>query len=201
MSLTVTSAASAVALNDRQIKFTAFTNPSSGGISAPTKAIIDGEVVYITDATLSPTCLVARGMEGTIASAHNSLAPIVYGLTSDFTQSASTNGVAGTPVYSYSVNNSSVTLPVVDCVIYLTKAGVLAITINSPNNDQTNTIRFVSLTANAHTITYTPGFYGNTTSSDVATYPSTIGAVFTITAKNGLWNAQSNVSSNGVTLG
>jgi hypothetical protein len=200
MSLTVTSAASAVGLNDRQIKFTAFTNPSSGGISAPTKAVIDGEVVYITDATLSPTCLVSRGMEGTKASAHNSLAPIVYGLTSDFTQSASTNGVAGVPTYSISVNNSSVTLPVVDCTIFLTKAGVLAITINGPNNDQTNIIRFVSLTANAHTITYTAGFYQNTTTSDVATFPATSGAVFTIVAQNGVWNAVS-TADDGVLIG
>jgi hypothetical protein len=199
--LTVTSAASAVALTDRYIKFTAFTNPSTGGISVPTKAIIDGEVVYVTDATLSPTCLVSRGMEGTAATAHNSLAPIVYGLTSDFTQPISTNGQAQANVLSYSVNNTSVTLPVVNSTIYITKAGVLAITINGPNNDQSNTIKFVSLTANAHTITYTAGFYGNTTSSDVCTFPSTIGAVFTITAKNGLWNAESNVSSAGVTLG
>jgi hypothetical protein len=99
------------------------------------------------------------------------------------------------------VNDANVTLPVVDSTVYLTKAGVLALTINGPNKDQTNTIRFISLTANAHTITYTAGFYQNTTSSDVATFPSTSGAVFSIVAKNGVWNAQSNFSSAGVTIG
>jgi hypothetical protein len=202
MALTVTSAASAVALNDRYIKFTAFTNPSQGAISSPTYALIDGEMVLVTDTTLSPTLGVARGMEpGTKASAHNALAPIVYGLASDFTQPVSKDGTAGIGQYSYSVNNSSLTLPASDCVIYITKAGIWAATINGPNNDQVNKITFVSLTANAHTITYTAGFYGNTTSSDVATFPSTIGAEFTIRAKNGLWNAEANVSSAGVTLG
>ena len=199
MALATTSLNGAVTLNARQIRLTAFTNPSSGGISAPTKVLVDGEVMYVTDATLSPVLGVSRGMEGTKASAHNTLAPSVYGLTSDFTQSASTNGTAGVPEFSIAVNDSNVTLPVVDCTIYLTKATALGITINAPNADQNNTIRFVSLTAAAHLITFTPGFYGNTTTSDVATFPSTIGAVFTIVAKGASWNPVA-TADDGVTI-
>lgn len=199
MALVVTTANGAIGLNDRQVRLTAFTNPSSGGISAPTKLIVDGEVMYVTDASLTPVLGVARGMEGSQASAHNTLAPIVYGLTSDFTTSASTNGTAGVASYSLSVNSTTVTLPVVDCTIYITKAGVLAITILDPAKDQVNTIKFVSLTANAHLITYTAGFYGNTTTSDVATFPATIGAVMTIVAKNGAWNLVA-TADDGVTV-
>lgn len=189
-----------VTLNATTLKLSAFTNPSTGGVSAKTKLVVDGEAMLVTDASLSPTLQVVRGWDGTQACAHKTLAPCVYGLTSDFTQTDSTDGRAGSPSISIAVNDSNVTLPVVDSIVYLTKAGVLAITINGPNKDQTNTIRFVALTANAHTITYTPGFYGNTTSSDVATFPGTIGAVFTIVAKNGLWNAVS-TADDGVLIG
>ena len=178
-----------ITLNATFLKLSAFTNPSSGGVSARTMLIVDGEKMLVTDATLSPTLQVVRGAFGTGACAHKTLAPCVYGLTSDFTQNDSTDGRAGNSVISIAVNDTNVTLPVVDSTVYLTKAGVLAITINGPNKDQTNTIKFISLTANAHLITYTAGFYQNTTSSDVATFPATSGATFTIVAKNGLWNA------------
>ena len=36
-------------------------------------------------------------------------------------------------------------------------------------------------------ITYTAGFFGNTTSSDTATFPATINGVFTMKAQNGTW--------------
>lgn len=45
----------------------------------------------------------------------------------------------------------------------------------------------ISTTAAAHTITYTPGFYGDTTSSDVATYAAKVGASATFIAMRGLW--------------
>ncbi len=35
---------------------------------------------------------------------------------------------------------------------------------------------FIGLTANAHTVTYGPGFNGNTTTSDVATSNGLVGA-------------------------
>ncbi len=200
MALTVTSLNGAVTLNARQVRLTAFTNPSSGGIGPNTYLVVDGEKMIVTDASLSPVLSVSRGDNGSLASAHNTLAPVTYGLATDFTSSISVDGVAGAPSYSYGVNNTNVTLPVVDATIYIDKATAIGLTINSPNKDQTNTIVFVSLTAAIHLITYTPGFYGNTTSSDVATFPATVGACFTIVARNGLWNAVAN-ADDGVTIG
>ncbi len=200
MALVVTSANGSIGLNDTKVRLTAFTNPATGPIGAPTFLVVDGEQMRVTDTTLSPVLGVTRGSGGTLASAHNTLAPVVYGLSTDFTQDVSLNGVAGTPSYSYGVNDTNVTLPVVDCTVYIDKATAIGLTINSPNKDQVNTIRFVSLTAAAHLITYTPGFYGNTTSSDVATFPATVGACFTIVAKNGLWNAVA-AADDGVTIG
>jgi len=195
MALTTTTLSGSIKLNDRQLTLAAFTNPSQGAISSPTFLVVDGECMLVTDTTNSPTLGVSRGHASPVpgqptvtCSAHNTTAPVVYGLASDFTQSIATDGTAGVASFSISTNGTY-TLPVVDCVIYINKAGVCAITINGPNKDQVNKVKFVSLTANAHTITYTAGWYGNTTSSDVVTFPSTIGAVWQQTAKNGVWNA------------
>lgn len=185
MSVTVTSLNGAITASAQQVRLTAFTNPASSGISAPTKIVLDDEVLYVSDASLSPVLSVSRGQEGTLAGPHNTLAPICYGLTSDF---AAGTGLAVMPVVSYGVSGA-ITVPIVDQTIYLTKAGVAAMTLAGPANDQVNTVRVISLTANAHTVTYTAGFYQNTTSSDVCTFPSTSGACFTFKAKNGVWNA------------
>lgn len=201
MALVVTSAAGNIGLNDTFIKFTAHTTPTTSGIGPKEFALIDKEYVQVTDATLSPTLQVVRGALGTLACAHKILAPIVYGLSSDFTGTASTDARAASPSISIAVNDTAVTLPVVDSTVYLTKATALGITILGPNSDQTNTITFISLTAAAHVITYTAGFYQNTTSSDLATFPATSGACFTIVAKNGVWNALSSMTSAGVTIG
>ena len=196
MALVVTSANGAISANATLVTLTAFTNPSSGGIGPRTLMQVDGEKMLVTDASLSPTLQVVRGFAGTLASAHNTLAPITYGIMSDWSVA---NGVSGAKEYSYGVSGA-ITVPINDCTIYLTKAGVAAMTLAGPAADQTNTVRFVSLTANAHTITYTAGFYANTTSSDVATFPSTAGAVFTIVARNGLWNAVA-TADDGVVIG
>lgn len=196
MALATTSLNGGVTLGATQIRLTAFTNPSLGAIGPRTVALVDGEKMLVTDASLSPVLQVVRGYDATRAVAHNTLAPVNYGLTSDFTQ---TIGVGAANILSYSVDGA-ITVPTVDTTIYINKAGVCALTLAAPSADQVNTVRVVSLTANAHTITYTAGFYQNTTSSDVALFPGTSGAVFTFTAKNGLWNAVA-TADDGVSIG
>lgn len=204
MSLTVTSLNGAVTQGSNRVVLTAFTNPSNAGIGARTILEVDSEKMLVTDATNSPTLLVVRGYQGTLATAHNTLAPVTYGVSSDFTANGA-QGVSGSGSIAvakeatYSVNGA-ITNPLVDQTIYITKAGVCALTLSSPNADQTNVVRFVALTANAHTITYTPGFYGNTTSSDVATFPATKNGSFTVEAQNGLWAPLATAAS-GVTFG
>ena len=70
----------------------------------------------------------------------------------------------------------------------------------APAIDQTNTVVFISTTAAAHTITVTAGFYGNTTTSDVATFPATKNGTLTVIAQNGLWAPQA-TADDGVTIG
>lgn len=188
MALTVTTLNGAITKGAQKLVLTAFTNPSTSPVGPTTLLLVDGEYMHVADATLSPTLSVTRGAQGTSASAHNTLAPVVYGLTSDFTQQVTTDGVAGASVVSYGVSGA-ITVPINNCTIYLTKATAAAMTLAGPASDQTNVVTVVSLTAAAHTITYTAGFYQNTTSSDVVTFPTTSGACWTFQAKNGVWNA------------
>ncbi len=198
MALVVTSLNGAVTQNAQQIRLTAFTNPQTGPIGPDVMFLVDGEAMRLADATLSPTVSVTRGdtiNTATFAVAHNTLAPVIYGLTSDFSQGL---GVAGAPVWSYGVD-ATVTNPQVNATIYIDKATAIALTLTDPNKDQTNTVKFVSLTAAAHLITYATGFYDNTTTSDVATFPATAGATFTIQAAAGKWRPVA-TADDGVTI-
>lgn len=203
MSLIVTTLNGAILASAQQVKLTAFTSQAGNNFDKQV-LVIDGEAMLITDTSLSPTLSVVRGFtdpntgKGTIAGPHNTLAPAVYGKTQDFT--SSTGGLSTLPVVSYGADGA-ITVPVVDQTIYITKGSAAALTLAGPNNDSTVTVKVISLSAFAHTITYTAGFYQNTTSSDVATFPATSGATFVFQAKNGVWNAVGNVSSAGVTLG
>lgn len=65
--------------------------------------------------------------------------------------------------------------------IYLNKAGVLAATLANPGAANVGRkITIIAQTAQANTLTYTAGFNGNTTTSDVATWTAAIGNSITI---------------------
>jgi hypothetical protein len=197
MATTATTLNGAISANATLIKLTAFSNPSAGGIGPQTIVKVDGEQMLVTSTLLAPTLQVVRGYAGTLAGPHNTLAPAVYGLTTDF-QQANTGTIAQMPQATYSVDGAF-TNPTVDQVVYIDKAGVCALTLSDPAADSQVTVQFVSLTANAHTLTYSTGFYDNTTSSDVATFPSTAGAVFTIKAQSGKWRPVA-TADDGVTI-
>lgn len=203
MALTATTLNGAITAGQTRIRVSAFTNPATTPISYPVQALVDGEMMLVTDTTLSPSLGVARAAMGTTESSgqavpHNTLAPVIYGLSTDFTN-VNPASIAAAYVQTYSVN-STITNPTVNAVVYINKAGVCALTLTDPAIDQQNTVTFVSLTANAHTITYATGFYGNTTTSDVATFPATAGASFTIVAQGGAWRPVA-TADDGVTIG
>lgn len=199
MALTATTLASAKATNDIVINLTSAT-----GAAKKMLALVDLEWMRVTDVSLTPTLQIVPGYAGTPAGPHGVLAPVIFGDPQDF---VSTGLVPGTIPVSQSFGaDGAITgpsgsgVPVVNTLVYLTKATAGAYTLAGPAKDQKNTVTFVSTTAAAHTITYTAGFYGNTTSSDVATFPATINATFTIVAKNGTW-APVATADDGVTIG
>lgn len=195
MAVTATTLASAKATNDKVIKLTSAT-----GVANKMRVLVDGEMMRVTDVSRTPTIEVVPGYDGTTAGPHGVLAPAIYGIPADFGQ------VGGPQTLSFGVDGAITgpggtgTVPVVDTVIYLTKATAGAYTLAGPAAWQQNTLIFVSTTAAAHTLTYTAGFYGNTTGSDVATFPATINGTFTIKAQNGTW-APIATADDGVLIG
>jgi hypothetical protein len=200
MAITATTLSSAKATNDTVIRLTSAT-----GIANKMLVLVDAEWMRVTSVLLTPAIGVVPGYNGSTAGPHGTLAPAIYGLTSDFTnigmvpsnvitsQSFGADGAITGP-------SGANTVPTANTVIYINKATAAALTLAAPAIDQQNTLIFVSTTAAAHTITYTAGFYGNTTSSDVATFPATINGTLTIKAQNGTW-APVATTATGVTFG
>jgi len=184
MALTVTSLASACTANDTKVTLTSATGCVVGSL-----IMADGEFMLVTDITTTPTVQVVRGYNnGAVSSnavAHAALAPVTFGLTSEFGQTSPLNGQVIVAT-SYSANGT-ITNPTVNTTIFIDKATACALTLTDPAADQTNTVIIKSLTAAAHTVTYATGFYGDTTSSDVATFAAKAGAGMTIVARNGKW--------------
>jgi len=184
MALTVTSLASACTANDTKVTLTSATGCVVGSL-----IMVDGEFMLVTDITTTPTVQVVRGYNnGAVSSnavAHAALAPVTFGLTSEFGQTSPLNGQVIVAT-SYSADGT-ITNPTVNATIFIDKATACALTLTDPAADQTNTVVIKSLTAAAHTVTYATGFYGDTTSSDVATFAAKAGAGMTIVARNGKW--------------
>lgn len=199
MALAATTLASAKATNDVSIKLTSAT-----GAQPKYLALVDAEWMRVTSNLQTPVLGVVPGYNGTPAGPHGVLAPVIYGPSQDF---VSAGIVPGTIPNSLSFGaDGAITgpsgsgVPISNTIIWLTKATAGAYTLAAPLIDQQNTLTFVSTTAAAHTITYTAGFYGNTTTSDVATFPATINAMFTIRAQNGTW-APVSTADDGVLIG
>lgn len=199
MALTATTLASAKATNDVVIKLTSAT-----GVLPKYLVLVDGEWMRVTSNLLTPTIGVVPGYNGTTAGPHGILAPVIYGPTQDFVSAGiPPNGVPTSLSFGADgaiTGPSGTGVPIANTLIWLTKATAGAYTLAAPAIDQQNTLTFVSTTAAAHTITYTAGFYGNTTSSDVATFPATINGMFTIRAQNGTW-APVATADDGVLIG
>ena len=188
MALTVTSLASACTANDTKVTLTSATGCVVGSL-----IMADGEFMLVTDITTTPTVQVVRGYNnGALSSsavAHAALAPVTFGLTSEFGQTSPLNGQVIVAT-SYSADGT-ITNPTVNATIFIDKATACALTLTDPAADQTNTVIIKSLTAAAHTVTYATGFYGDTTSSDVATFAAKAGASMTILARGGTWGVKS----------
>lgn len=194
MALTATTLASAKATNDVVINLTSAT-----GALPKMLALVDAEWMRITSNALTPVLGVVPGYLGSTAGPHGILAPVIYGVQSDFvnvgvvprgTVTSQSFGVSGAITGPGGVG----TVPTSDvAIIYLTKAGVGAMTLAAPAIDQQNTLVFISTTAQAHTITMA----GNAAATDVATFGGAVGNSCTMKASNGVWAC---VAQNGVTV-
>lgn len=190
MSLTSTTLAGAITASAQRAALTSSTGLNLIGPFQKKILMVDGERMLISDIRDQPTIAIVRGIQGTLASAHAALTPAIFGAPSDFAD------IPDSPWVSYSASGA-ITPPNTDQVIYLTKATAAAMTLENPAKDSTATVVIYAIGDAAHTVAYTPGFYGNTTGSDLATFTGK-GASFTMRAANGLWGA---VATAGVTIG
>lgn len=186
MALTRTTLAAAIAADDLIVPVT-----SASGFAAGNVLRVDNEYMQVVSVSGTNISVRSRGDLGSAAVSHRILAPATTGLASDLPdypvgQSAQSDP-AGQTIVTASVDGA-LSIPTQDTLILVQKAGVCAMTLAAPTTAQDGLqVTILSNTANAHTVTYTAGFYGDTTSSDVATFAAKVGASMTIKAQAGKW--------------
>jgi len=183
MAITATTLAGPKAVNDKTITLTSAT-----GIANKMLVKVDQEWMRVTDVSNAPAVGVVPGYNGSAASSHGVLAVVQYGYPNDFVAYSAINPQTEVVSQSFGADGAitgplGTGVPVVDTVVYLTKATAGAYTIVLPGQGQSNVITFISTTAAAHTVTMT----GNPGGSDVGTFTAVIGASLTIKAQPGAW--------------
>ncbi|SRR5712691_6310367 len=200
MALTNTTLSVACTASDTQLSLTSTSGyPAVGlllsGMGQPMQ--IDGEYMYLVTVLASGSIKVrSRGCEGSLAVAHDILAPVSLGANgADFPNIAAGSPTQRPPaVEDYKVFGASfgtLTLPDKNTTYVLTKAGVATGTIPAPTVAQNGLrLTFSNQTANAHVITATALLNNGLTGSPftTATMAAFAGAGFTIVANAGLWN-------------
>jgi hypothetical protein len=191
---------------------------------------VDGEDMVIVTVPVAGQVRVAqRGYNGTTAVAHEALAVVATSTAPGDFGDIPIGAVSPRPPYVPDIVSLGVDTvftaagslptattqpyPIKDTTYMLTKAGVCAVTLiatgattPAPTSASMGvTMRFMAATANAHTVTYGPGFDGDTTTSDVATCNGKVGAVLDLTIGYtgliGAVNASVNASTGQWTLG
>ncbi len=188
MALTKTTLSGAVTANATFIKVTAATGFAAGQVirvdNEFMRQIGDANGLYIN---------VRRGEQGSAVVAHGTLADCVTGLAADFPDPGVGNELQVMPSDYDRVTIS--TDSTVDSSVYgknttivINKGSATAITLLDPLKSQDGLrLTFRSSSAFAHTVDYTAGFYGDTSSSNLATFAAKNGASFTCEANGGSW--------------
>lgn len=98
---------------------------------------------------------------------------------------ANTQAAVAPPTYT-----SSGAITLMPGLQFIGSGGALAMTLANPALYQSGMVMTLyASTAQAHTITYTAGFFGTTTSSDVCTLGGAIGDYIQVVAQNATWRA------------
>jgi hypothetical protein len=187
MAITATSLAATFTADALAFNATAATGATVGGF-----AKVDDEYMVVTEIAGTRISVRSRGDQGTIAKPHGPLAPVQFGLQSDLPNAAPGSVVFTEnypPVVSIGLDGTIDTSQMMrDVTLLITKATAAALTLVGPNRNQDGLVlTIVSTTAAAHVITYTAGFAGNTTGSDIATFAATVNGVLQIMARGGTW--------------
>lgn len=208
MALTRTSLAAAITAGQlKGLSITSTTGfPAVGVIGSRQVVQIDGEKMLVDQVVASGVIdVIMRGYDGTVAVAHDILAPVqTSSVVADF--SAIPAGFVDNrpPTFDDLVTigqNGALPVPTKNTTFTLTKATALgSTTLAAPGKDQDGLrLTITSQTAAAHVITAT-SLLGDAVSGSphtTATFAAFIGASLTLVAENGLWNV---VGAVGVTI-
>lgn len=175
---------------------------SSSGASVGGFCKVNGEYSSVTKVEPGLVRVRMRGERGGKAVAHAALSPVVFGTIAELAayQDSVKAQDDGFDEITMSADGA-ITIPKKNTRINVTKATAAALTLAQPGTAVPDGIilEIRGYTAAAHAITLTAGFFGNTTSSDVATFAAGGGGVLTLKSLNGIWLVVSGASA-GVTL-
>ncbi len=187
---TATTLAAACSATDQFINVTSATGAAVGQVWR-----VESEfMIQIAAASGTVIPVARRGYNNSAVMAHAILAPVENGLVIDFPDPAP--GQVSNPatfekkIVGYGASGA-ITPPVYNTLIFLNKATAGVMTLEAPSAACDGMeVTIFSTTAAAHTVTYTAGFYADTTSSDVATFAAKAGASMTIIAYKGAWGVK-----------
>ena len=186
MAQTTTTISAAVGATDLIIPVTSAT-----GFTAGNYLRLDNEFMVVTAVSGTNISVRSRGDKGSGAVAHNILAIANTGLDSDLAVQPMGQASQIDPQFPTIVTYSAagaIAIPVQNTMVVLNGGGARAMTLAGPAKDQDGlTLTVLNASAFAHTVTYTAGFYGDTTSSDVITFAAKAGASFICVARGGTW--------------
>jgi hypothetical protein len=209
MALTQTTLTSAITASVTTFGVTSTSTgfPTVGTQNAqPPQAIqIDGELMFLTGVPATNTITVrCRGSEGTVAAAHDVLAPVITSSNpNDFGQIAPGQLVLIDPAIDNPVTlgaDGAIPQPLGPVVYNINKGSAAALTLAAPSLSLNGTrVVITSQTAFAHVVTATTLIADAVTGSPhtTATFAAFKGATITLVAENGLWNV---VSATGVAV-
>ena len=186
MAQTTTTISAAVGATDLTIPVT-----SASGFAAGNYLRLDNEFMVVTAVSGTNISVRARGDKGSGAVAHNILAVANTGLDSDLAVQPMGQASQIDPQFPTIVTYSAagaIAIPNQNTMVVLNGGAARAMTLAGPGKDQDGlTLTVLNASAYAHTVTYTAGFYGDTTSSDVITFAAKAGASFICVARGGTW--------------
>lgn len=186
MAETTTTISAAVGATDLTIPVTSAT-----GFAAGNYLRLDNEFMVVTSVSGTNISVRSRGDKGSGAVAHNILAIANTGLDSDLAVQPMGQSAQVDPQFPTIVTYSAagaIAIPVQNTLVVLNGGAARAMTLAGPAKDQDGLIMTVlNASAFAHTVTYTAGFYGDTTLSDVITFAAKAGASFICVARGGTW--------------
>lgn len=198
MALSNTTLASACGVNDSKIVVASAT-----GFAIGAQIRVDGETMKVSKGYVagSTTVPVLRGQGGTYVSALPSGAKVRVGLSSDTAW-----GVLNAPqtvvpfpiaaparqIMSYTAAGA-ITLPTAgnDMIAFINGTSVCAMTVAAPGTEDDGSVLYIASNgAAAHTVTFTGGLSGASTSYDVITVNASAPVLLgPFMAVNGLWQA------------